>query len=104
MKRFAFAVIGLCALLIGPATQAGFDDRLISGRRILVKDNVDISKRSQSFEGLVAFTTAPAAGVVLTADFEFDLPARFDTDRMELALETYGLASWGQIPVVELRT
>ena len=53
--------------------------------------------------GLVSFTTAPAAGVVLTADFEFDLPARFDTDRMEITLETYELGSWGQIPVVELR-
>jgi uncharacterized protein (TIGR02217 family) len=41
--------------------------------------------------------------VVLTADFEFDLPARFDTDRMEITLETYELGSWGQIPVVELR-
>ena len=54
--------------------------------------------------GLVTFTTAPAAGVIVTADFEFDVPARFDTDQMELTIETYELGSWGQIPVVEIRT
>ena len=53
--------------------------------------------------GLVTFATAPAAGVIVTADFEFDVPARFDTDQMELTIETYELGSWGQIPVVELR-
>jgi uncharacterized protein (TIGR02217 family) len=54
--------------------------------------------------GLVTFAIAPAAGVLLTADFEFDLPVRFDTDRMEITIETYELGSWGQIPVLELRT
>ena len=53
--------------------------------------------------GLVTFATAPAAGVLLTADFEFDLPARFDTDRMEITIETFELGRWGQIPVDELR-
>ena len=53
--------------------------------------------------GLVTFTTAPTAGSVLTADFEFDVPARFDTDRMDLTAETYDLARWAQIPVVEIR-
>ena len=53
--------------------------------------------------GLVTFSTGPAAGVIVTADFEFDVPARFDTDQMELTIETYELGSWGQIPVVEIR-
>jgi uncharacterized protein (TIGR02217 family) len=53
--------------------------------------------------GVVTFTTAPAAGVIVTADFEFDVPARFDTDQMDLTIETYQLGSWGQIPVIEIR-
>ena len=53
--------------------------------------------------GLVTFTTAPATGAIVTADFDFDVPARFDTDQMELTIETYELGSWGQIPVVEIR-
>jgi uncharacterized protein (TIGR02217 family) len=53
--------------------------------------------------GLVTFTTAPAAGVQVTADFAFDVPARFDSDQMDVTIETYQLGSWGQIQVVEIR-
>jgi len=53
--------------------------------------------------GLVTFTTAPASGVQVTADFEFDVPVRFDSDQMDLRLETYQLGSWGQISVLEIR-
>jgi uncharacterized protein (TIGR02217 family) len=53
--------------------------------------------------GVVTFTTAPANGVIVTADYEFDVPARFDTDQMDITIETYALGSWGQIPVIEIR-
>jgi uncharacterized protein (TIGR02217 family) len=53
--------------------------------------------------GLVTFTTAPASGVQVTADFEFDVPVRFDSDQMDITIETYQLGSWGQIPVLEIR-
>ena len=53
--------------------------------------------------GVVTFTTAPAAGVQVTADFQFDVPVRFDSDQMEVTIETYQLGTWGQIPVVEIR-
>ena len=49
------------------------------------------------------FTAAPANGAVITADFEFDVPARFDTDQMDITIETYELGRWGQIPIVEIR-
>ena len=53
--------------------------------------------------GVVTFTAAPANGAVITADFEFDVPARFDTDQMDITIETYELGRWGQIPIVEIR-
>ena len=53
--------------------------------------------------GLVTFSTAPALGVAITADFEFDVPVRFDTDHMAVTIETYQLHRWQQIPIVELR-
>lgn len=53
--------------------------------------------------GLVTFTTAPISGVQVTADFEFDVPVRFDSDQMDITIETYQLGSWGQIPVLEIR-
>ena len=39
----------------------------------------------------------------MTADFEFDVPVRFDSDQMDLTIETYQLGSWGQIQVLEIR-
>jgi uncharacterized protein (TIGR02217 family) len=53
--------------------------------------------------GLVTFSTAPAVGVEVTADFEFDVPVRFDTDQMAVTIETYQLHAWQQIPIVEVR-
>jgi uncharacterized protein (TIGR02217 family) len=43
-------------------------------------------------------------GVEVTADIEFDVPVRFDTDHMAVTIETYRLHTWQQIPIVELRT
>jgi uncharacterized protein (TIGR02217 family) len=54
--------------------------------------------------GLVTFTTAPTAGVAITADFELDVPVRFDTDHMAVTIESFHLHRWQQIPIVELRT
>jgi len=53
--------------------------------------------------GLITFSTAPAADVEITADFEFDVPVRFDTDHMAVTIETFRLHRWQQIPIVELR-
>lgn len=53
--------------------------------------------------GIVTFTSAPASGVAITADFQFDVPARFDTDRLSATLEAYGASSWRDIPIVEVR-
>ena len=52
---------------------------------------------------LATFATAPAVGVQVTADFAFDVPVRFDSDQMEVTIETWQLGTWGQIPVVENR-
>jgi uncharacterized protein (TIGR02217 family) len=54
--------------------------------------------------GLVTFSTAPALGVEVTVDFEFDVPVRFDTDHMAVTIESYKLHAWQQIPIVELMT
>jgi uncharacterized protein (TIGR02217 family) len=53
--------------------------------------------------GLVTFTTAPAAGVAITAGFEFDVPVRFDTDALDVTLDLERLGSIISIPLIELR-
>ena len=41
--------------------------------------------------------------VQVTADFSFAVPVRFDSDQMEVTIETFQLGTWRQIPVVEIR-
>lgn len=53
--------------------------------------------------GLVTFSSPPGSGVAVAADFEFDVPVRFDTDRLSASLDAYGVHSWHDIPLVELR-
>lgn len=54
--------------------------------------------------GMLTFSVAPANTVVVSADFEFDVPVRFDTDRLSASLETYGVHAWTDIPLIEVRT
>ena len=52
--------------------------------------------------GLVTFTTAPASGVQVTADFEFDVPVRFDTDFLEIDMQAFEAGAIPKIPIVEI--
>ncbi len=53
--------------------------------------------------GLVTLDTAPAAGAVITAGFEFDVPVRFDTDTLDITLDIERLGSITSIPLIEVR-
>ena len=52
--------------------------------------------------GTVAFAAPPAAGVRLTAGFEFDVPVRFDTDRLSISLATFEAGQAPEVPVIEV--
>lgn len=52
--------------------------------------------------GLVTFATPPAAGQVVTAGYVFDVPVRFDIDRLEVDLAAFTAGSIPKIPLVEL--
>ena len=53
--------------------------------------------------GVITFTTAPGAGVAITAGFEFDVPVRFDTDVLDVTLDLERLGSITSIPLLEIR-
>lgn len=52
--------------------------------------------------GIVTFAEAPAAGLRVTAGFEFDVPVRFDIDRIEVNLEAFNAGRIPAIPLVEV--
>jgi uncharacterized protein (TIGR02217 family) len=55
--------------------------------------------------GLVTFEPGhiPAADDPITAGFEFDVPVRFDTDRLEINLHGFRHGAIPSIPIVEIR-
>ncbi|PWW02219.1 uncharacterized protein (TIGR02217 family) [Hoeflea marina] len=53
--------------------------------------------------GLVTLAEAPAPGVGVSAGYEFDIPVRFDTDRVEINLAAFRAGSAPSVPLVEIR-
>lgn len=79
--------------------------RPVNGTVTIYKDAVaQVSGFSINYAtGLVTFSSIPGIGEVITADFEFDVPVRFDTDELQIRLETFEAAAIESLPVVELR-
>jgi uncharacterized protein (TIGR02217 family) len=53
--------------------------------------------------GLVTFADPPDLGVRVTAGFEFDVPVRFDTDRIQTSVASFRAGEVPTVPIVEVR-
>lgn len=53
--------------------------------------------------GTVTFAMAPAMGAAVTAGFLFDVPVRFDLDRLDIELSSFDAADAPSIPLIEVR-
>jgi uncharacterized protein (TIGR02217 family) len=55
--------------------------------------------------GVVTFLAGdvPAVGAIVTAGYEFDVPVRFDADRLEISLSGFQHGVIPNIPIVEVR-
>ena len=53
--------------------------------------------------GLVTLVAAPAMGAAVTAGFRFDVPVRFDADRIDVTLEGFEAGRVTAVPLVEVR-
>lgn len=65
---------------------------------VLGEDAFDVDAAT----GVVTLEVAPAAGAAVTAGFEFHVPVRFETDRIEAALTTFKAGAIPSIPLVEI--
>jgi uncharacterized protein (TIGR02217 family) len=54
--------------------------------------------------GVITFTAGnvPASGAAVTAGFEFDVPVRFDADRLEIDLASFDAGEIPSIPLIEI--
>jgi uncharacterized protein (TIGR02217 family) len=53
--------------------------------------------------GIVTFAEPPGQGAEITAGFEFDVPVRFDTDRIQTSVANFKAGEIPTVPVVEVR-
>ncbi len=53
--------------------------------------------------GTIRFEAAPAEGMEVLAGFEFDVPVRFDTDRIQTSVASFQAGDVPNVPVVEVR-
>ncbi|MFZ5964716.1 phage distal tail protein, Rcc01695 family [Thalassococcus sp. BH17M4-6] len=53
--------------------------------------------------GVVTFARPPLADVEISAGFEFDVPVRFDTDRIQTSVASFQAGDAPDVPVVEVR-
>lgn len=54
--------------------------------------------------GRITLAEAPPPGAAVTAGFAFDCPVRFDTDRLDIALDAIGAGAALHVPLIELRS
>jgi len=53
--------------------------------------------------GLISFVQAPPEQTEISAGFEFDVPVRFDTDRIQTSMASFQAGDVPNVPVVEVR-
>lgn len=53
--------------------------------------------------GMVRFANAPDSDMVVYAGFEFDVPVRFDTDRILVSVASFQAGQVPNVPVIEVR-
>ncbi|MDO7834940.1 DUF2460 domain-containing protein [Sphingobium sp. HBC34] len=89
---------------VGADAQARIITRPVAGSIRIAADGVELTEGwSHAGGGVIAFDVAPAAGVVLTAGFRFDVPVRFAEDRLEINRATFAAGEAVSVPLVEIR-
>lgn len=68
----------------------------------------DVQKEAVHFEvdtstGMITFVHPPNVGVEITAGFEFDVPVRFDTGRIQTSVASFQAGEAPSVPIVEIR-
>lgn len=66
-----------------------------------MQDGIDYTVDTQT--GTVSFVHPPDLGAIVRAGYEFDVPVRFDTDRIATAVSSFQAGQAPSVPVVEVR-
>ncbi|WP_339931405.1 DUF2460 domain-containing protein [uncultured Brevundimonas sp.] len=78
----------------------------VAGSVRVAVDGVELDGTAFGVEvptGRVTLAMPPDPGAAVTAGFDFDTPVRFDADRIEVTLETFGAGRMVAMPLIEIR-
>jgi len=75
----------------------------VAGSVVVKVDGVVADVETDPLTGIVTFEAAPAEGAAVTASFAFDVPVRFDVDRLDIELSSFDAAEAPGIPLIEVR-
>jgi uncharacterized protein (TIGR02217 family) len=83
-------------------------DKPVAGSVRLAIDGTDVAAANVSVDhaaGLVTFEAAaiPASGAIVTAGYEFDVPVRFATERLDINLTAFRAGQIPTIPLIEIK-
>lgn len=68
----------------------------VAGEEVVGGWTVDVTT------GMVSFASAPPSGALVSAGFLFDVPVRFDTDRLDIEWSNFDAAEAPSIPLMEI--
>ncbi|MFP7570834.1 TIGR02217 family protein [Marivita sp. S2033] len=75
----------------------------VAGSVLVAVDGEEVPVEVDVETGLVTLEATPAVGALVTAGFEFDVPVRFDTDRIHTSAATFQAGEVPDVPVIEVR-
>jgi uncharacterized protein (TIGR02217 family) len=75
----------------------------VAGTVVAKVDGVVTDVATDPLTGIVTFDVAPTVGAAVTASFVFDVPVRFDVDRLDIELSSFDAAEAPSIPLIEVR-
>lgn len=75
----------------------------VDGTATIYVDGAPVAATVDAATGEVTLGAPAAAGLLITADFEFDVPVRFDTDQLGVIYDNVNQRSWTGIPIREVR-
>ncbi|WP_367715362.1 DUF2460 domain-containing protein [Nitratireductor sp. GISD-1A_MAKvit] len=88
--------------MIRPITHAVADTVTAAVDGAIAQTSLDYSIDTET--GELVFQVAPAVGTAITAGFQFDVPVRFDCDRLSVNLSAFKAGQIPTIPLVEVIT
>jgi uncharacterized protein (TIGR02217 family) len=71
--------------------------------QVAVNGALQLSGWTLSDHGMISFAAPPAAGSVVSAGFQFEVPVRFEEDALEISLASYRAGELRSVGLIEVR-